>query len=302
MKKLIFSTNSNIALAKKVANISNLKIGKADIKKFADQEILVLIKEKVKNKEVYVLGSSFPPADNLLELLVLVHTLKVNGAKKIKLIIPYFAYAKADHIDPPGSLVAKLMVKLIEEAGATQIIAIDLHSLLVEKFFKKPLMHISAIPLLADYFKKQKIENLVIASPDLGGVKRAKKFAKILNINQIITIEKHRPTFDQVQVKQVLGDVKNKNVIIVDDMIQSGNTIIKAAQALKKKGANDIYVAATHLVFTGPSVTFLRKNKSIKQVVFTDSISPKSKLPLKFKKLSIANLISSILISASTKG
>jgi len=296
MKKLIFYTNSNIVLAKKVANISGLQIGRADIKKFADGEISVLIKEKIKNKEIYVLGSNFPPADNLLELLILIHTLKVNGAKKIKLIIPYFGYAKADHIDPPGStLAAKLMVKLIEQTGVDEIIAIDLHSLLVEKFFKKSLLHLSAIPILADYFKKKRIKNLAIASPDFGGIKRASEFAKILKINQIITIKKYRPAFDQVKVQQILGEVKGKNIIIIDDMIQSGKTIIKAVQALKKKGAKDIYVAVSHLVFSGPSIPLLIKNKSIKQVVFTDSILPKSKLPLKFKKLTITNLISSII-------
>ncbi len=296
MKKLIFYTNSNIALAKKVAIRSGLQIGRADIKKFADGEISVLIKEKVKDKEIYVLGSSFPPADNLLELLILIHTLKVNGAKKIKLIIPYFGYAKADHIDPLGStLAAKLMVKLIEQTGVDEIIAIDLHSILVEKFFKKPLIHLSAIPILADYFKKKRIKNLAIASPDFGGIKRANKFAKILKINQIITIKKYRPAFDMVKVQQILGEVKGKNIIIVDDMIQSGKTIIKAVQALKKKGAKDIYVAVSHLVFSGPSIPLLTKNKSIKQVVFTDSILSKSKLPLKFKKLTITNLISSII-------
>jgi len=296
MKKLIFYTNSNIALAKKIANKSGLQIGKADIKKFADGEISVLIKEKVKNKEIYVLASSFPPADNLLELLILIHTLKVNGAKKIKLIIPYFGYAKADHIDPPGaSLAAKLMVKLIEQAGVDKIIAIDLHSKRVEKFFKKPLIHLSAIPILAEYFKKKRIKNLAIVSPDLGGVKRAEKFAKILKIDKIITIKKYRPSFDRVKIEKILGEVNKKNIIIVDDMIQSGKTIIKAVEALKKGGVKDIYVAVSHLVFSGPSVSLLAKNKNIKEIIFTDTISPTSKLPLKFKNLSILNLITSTI-------
>ncbi len=294
IKKLLFYTHSNIKLAKKVAKLSNLQIGKAIIKKFADGEISILIKEKIKNKEIYILGSTFPPTNNLVELLILIHTIKVNGAKKINLIIPYFGYAKADHIDPPGStLAAKLMVKLIEQAGTDKIIALDLHSPLVEKFFKKPLIHLSAIELLANYFKKQKIKNLAVASPDLGGIKRATKFAKILKIKQIISIKKYRPSFDRVKIKQISGNINDKNVIIVDDMIQSGKTIIKATQALKRKGAKNIYVAISHLIFTGPSIDLLKKNKNIKQIIFTDSSSPKSKLVSKFKQLSIANLLSS---------
>ncbi len=296
MKKLIFYAHSNEVLAKKLAKLSGLQIGMADIKKFADKEIFVLIKENVKNKIVYVLGSTFPPAENLIELLILIHTLKANGAKKVQLIIPYFGYAKADHIDPPGmSLAAKLMVELFETSGVDEFIAVDIHSPTVVNFFKKPLLHISAIPLLAGYFKKKKLKDLAIASPDLGGVKRAAEFAKILQIDQIVTIEKYRPTFDQVKVEKVVGEIKGKNIIIVDDMIQSGSTIIKAVQALKKHGAKDIYVAVSHLVFSGPSVPLLAKNKDIKEVVFADTILPKAKLPMKFKKISVADLLCSIV-------
>jgi len=293
-KSLFFYTNSNISLAKKIAKISNLQIGKFEISKFKDLEILVFIKEKIKNKDVYVLGSTFPPSDNVLELLILINTLKVNGAKKITLIIPYFGYAKADHIDPPGSsLSAKLMVELIEIAGADKIIAIDLHSSKVKNFFKKPLLHLTAIPKLADYFKKKNLQNLAVASPNMGGVKRAKKFAEILKLDKIITIKKYRPSFDTVKITQVVGEVKNKNVIIVDDMVQSGNTIISSVKALKSLGAKNIYLAISHLVFSGPGVKLFSKNTQIKEVVFTDTISAKTKLPSKFKMLSIASDICS---------
>ena len=292
-KKIIFTTNSNPGLAKSIIAKTDLLLGKCEVKKFADKEVSIRIKENIKGKSVYVLGSSFPPADNLVELLILIHTLKANGTKKVSLIMPYFAYAKADHIDPPGmSLAAKLMVEIIELAGTDEITVIDLHSKQVEKFFKKPLKSLSAMALLASYFNKQKIDNLAVASPDLGGVSRAKQFAKVLGINKVITIEKYRPVFDKIKVIKVSGEVKGKNIIIVDDMIQSGGTIIKTARALKKQGAKNIYVAVTHLVFSGPSVPFLAKEKTIKQIVITDTIPTKNKLPSKFKKLSIASLLS----------
>ena len=297
-QKTIFSTNSNSRLAKTIAEKAGLLLGKCEIKKFADKEVSVRIKERVKGKSVYVLGSSFPPADNLVELLILIHTLKANGVKKINLVMPYFAYAKADHIDLPGtSVTAKLMVEAIELAGADKITTIDLHSKRVEKFFKKPLKNLSAITVLADYFNKKRIDDLAIASPDLGGVGRAKQFAKVLGINKIITIEKRRSSFGKIKVISVLGEVKSKNVIIVDDMIQSGATIIKAVQALKKQGAKNIYVAVTHLVSSGPSIPLLIKNRTIKQIVATDTIPIKAKLPSKFKRLSVADLLSEAIKS-----
>lgn len=293
MKKLIFTTNSNKVLAEKIAVNAYMRLGRADIKKFADGEVSVFIKENIKNKKVYVLGSSFPPADNLVELLILIHTLKTNGAKKMTVIIPYFGYAKADRVHPAGaSLAAKLMAEAIELAGADKIIAVNLHSRRVEKFFKKTLNHLNAIPLLADYFKKKKISNLVVAAPDKGGTDRAMIFAREIGINNIITVEKHRPAFDQAKVISVKGDVKGRNIIIVDDMIQSGGTIINAARALKKQGAKDIYIAVAHFLFTGPGASKLTKEKNIKNVIITDTISATTKLPAKFKTVSIVNLIS----------
>lgn len=292
MKKIIFSTNSNPELAKKLCKKYDFSLGKCDVKKFADQEISVFLKESVKNKDVWVLGSTFPPADNSLELLILVHTLKANGAKKVSLIIPYFAYAKADRVNPPGaSAAAELMVQAIELAGTDEITAVNLHSSRVEKFFKKPLTHLSAMPLLAKHFENKKILNLAIASPDRGGVSRAKEFSKKLGINKIILAEKHHPDFDEVEITKISGEIQGKNVIIVDDMIQSGGTIIKAVQALKNEGAQNIFVAVTHLVSTGPSIEILNKEKNIAGVVITDTIPPKEKLPSKFEVVSVVDLI-----------
>jgi len=292
MKKLIFTTNSNPGLAKSITNLSNLSLGKCEVKKFVDKEISVYVKEKVKGKSVYVLGSSFPPADNLIELLILIHTLKVSGAKKVTLIIPYFAYAKSDH--PSTSLSAKLMAEAIELAGANKIIAINLHSKEVEKFFKKPLKNLSVMHLLAQYFAKKNINNLAVASPDFGGVERAKEFAKALNIPDVITIKKQYSKLGKAKVVKISGEVKGKNIIIVDDMIQSGTTILKATEALKNRGAKNIYVAVAHLVSIGPSVPLLAKERGIKEVVITNTI-PNNNLPANFKILSVASLISELI-------
>lgn len=292
MKKILFSTNSNPELARSITRRAELNLGNCEIKKFADQEISVFIKDNVSDQNVIVLGSTFPPADNLVELLILIHTLKANGARSINLIVPYFAYAKADRVKPPGaSMTAQLITHSLEIAGADEITTINLHSELVENFFTKPLTHLSAIPLLTEYFKRKEIERLVIATPDKGGFLRARHFAQEMGINNIIQIEKHRPAFDKLEITRVFGDVHKKNVILVDDMTQSGGTLVKASQALKRQGAKKIYVAVTHLVSTGPCVSALEHERSIKKVITTDTIPSKKRLSSKFEILPIAGLI-----------
>lgn len=291
MTKLLFSTNSNPALARSVAKKAKLKIGKCDVKKFADQEIMVFLKEEVKGKKVFAIGSSYPPSDNIMELLILINTLKVNGAKKITAIIPYFAYAKADHVHPSGApLTAKLMADSVVMAGADKIVAVNLHSEKAEKFFKNKLIHISAMKVFAEYFRKEKLINFIIASPDKGGIKRAEEFACLMS-NELVVIKKHRTGFDRSKVVEVHGNVEGKNVIIVDDMVQSGGTMIAAAREFKKRGAKDIYIAVTHFVFSGPAAAKFSKEKAIKEVVFTNTIPSDKKLTKKFKNVKIDDLI-----------
>ncbi len=291
MGTLLFSTNSNRTLAQSLAKKAKLKYAKCDVDKFADQEIMVFLKEKVDNKEVIALGSSYPPSDNLVELLILINTLKVNGAKKISVIIPYFGYAKADHVQPTGaSLTAKLMAQAIEMAGADKIMAINMHSERVRKFFKKKLIHLSAMEILAKHYRREELINFIIASPDKGGVPRAQEFACLMS-NELVIVEKSRSGFDKSKVVEVYGNVEGKNVIIVDDMIQSGGTMLGAAREFKNRGAKNIYIAVTHFVFSGPAVEKLQKEKFIKEVVFTNTIPQEKKLPKKFKQVKIDDLI-----------
>jgi len=293
MKELIFTTSSNPGLAESIASKANLLLGKCEIKRFIDHEISIRIKGSVKNRNVYVLGSSFPPAENLLELLILINTLRINGVRKITAIIPYFGYGRSDNQYQPGtSINARLMARMIRLAGVQKVIAIDLHSSRVENFFSIPLSHISALSIFAKYIKKQKIKNYAVASPDKGGVDRARILAALLGIKKIIKLEKRRPAVEQVRVVHVSGNVKNKNIIVVDDMIQSGKTIMKAAKALKERGANNIYVAITHLACPQVSIKKIQRVKYIKKIIVTNTIPQfLQRLPNKFEVLKIDNLV-----------
>jgi len=291
MKYFLFSTKSNPGLAMKlIEKAPCLAGGKCLISHYKDGEILVHIDENIKGKKVFVLGSTFPPAENTLELIILINTLKENGAKKIIVLMPYFGYGKQDKMKYSGdAMSAKLMANIIDLAGAGKIIALDLHSEMAGSYFKK-LKHLSAVDTLAAYFKNIGLKKTVIISPDKGGIERAKRFASCLKIKKIVVIEKYRPKVDENKVIKIKGRVKGRNIIIVDDMTQTGGTLIESAKALKKEGAGDIYIALTHLVPTGPAIKNLEKDRNIKKIVVTDSI----KLPpglYKSKKFEIISCV-----------
>lgn len=296
-QNLLFATNSNPDLAKSLTE-NKLVLGKCQVGRYADGEVMIKLDTNVKNENILVLGSSNPPAENLVELLSLINTIKINGAAKVTAVIPYYGYAKSDHTDRPGFPVnARLFANFLKEAGADQVISVNLHSQAVESFFTIPLVHLSAMPLLANHFKTLNIPNLAVATPDQGGADRAKEFAQTLGIDKVIIVEKYRPTHDVAKVVKVIDGAKGKNIILADDMIQTGNTLLAAAKALKDLGALDIYVAATHLVYTGPPVANLSKSDLIKQVVVTNTIpTPKEvTLPEKFHVLDISPLLASRL-------
>ena len=291
MKYFLFSTKSNPGLAMKlIEKAPFLAGGKCLISHYKDGEILVHIDENIKGKKVFVLGSTFPPAENTLELIILINTLKENGAKKIIVLMPYFGYGKQDKMKYSGdAMSAKLMANIIDLAGADKIIALDLHSEMAGSYFKK-LKHLSAVDTLAAYFKNIGLKKTVIISQDKGGIERAKRFASCLKIKKIVVIEKYRPKVDENKVIKIKGRVKGRNIIIVDDMTQTGGTLIESAKALKKEGAGDIYIALTHLVPTGPAIKNLEKDRNIKKIVVTDSI----KLPpglYKSKKFEIISCV-----------
>jgi len=294
----LFSTNTNPELVRQIAWQTKLKLGRIEFKQFSDGELYVRIKEKVKNRNVYILGSTFPPADNLLKLLILTNALKTNGAKKITVLIPYFAYARQDRITKPGEpITAKLTANLIACAGVKKVITFNIHSLAAEKYFKIPIKNLDVIPLLAQYFKThltiQQFNNLTIISPDLGGKERAKRFAKVIGAKNVIALKKFRPRPNVAKILKLDQPelVKNKTCIIVDDLIDTAGTIIEAVKLLKGNSAKDIYVTAVHPVLSGPAIYRL-KTAPIKQIVVTDTIPLLQKKQFKkIKILPIANLI-----------
>jgi len=296
MKYFVFSTGSNPSLVKEIIKkSSHLKLGSVIIDRYQDGEIMVHLKEAVNGQRVYVLGSSFPPASNVLKLIILINTLKANGAKEIILLIPYFGYGKQDRVKYSGdALSAKLMVDVIRLAGVKKTIALDLHSQMVEKYFKNPLVHLNSYLLFATYFKKliKVKDDWLVVAPDKGGEKRAQVIAQRLGYQKVTIINKVRPQVDRVKIISITGEVKNKHIIINDDMCQTGGTLIAAAKGLKALGAKDIYVSFTHLLPTGPAIANLLKDKNIKQVVFTNSVEiPKGMIKnKKFQQLSCASL------------
>ena len=298
MKKLLFTINNCQKMARSLTLLTPLKKGRCKLGRFADREILVQVQESVRGLDVFVLGSTCPPCDNLVELLLLLHALKVNGAKRIHLVMPYFGYAKADEIKPKGtSLAAKLVAEAIALAGATDLTVVNLHSEKALSFLPMPVCQLSAMTLLANYFKKKKLKDLAVAAPDKGGILRAQEFAAALGIGKIIRMRKKRPGFDKVQMIGFQGDVKGKNVIIADDMIQSGCTLQKAALALRLAGAKNVYAAATHLLPSGPAIKLLEKERALTEIVVTNTVLANEKLPKKFKVLRIEPLLAAALQS-----
>lgn len=294
----LFFTDTNKDLAKKVVRLTGLKLGQVEFKKFSDGEIYARIKNKVRGEKVFVLGSTFSPADNILQLLILMSALKSNKAKNIVLIISYFGYARQDWLSKPGEpLTAKLMADLLRAAGVGRIITFDLHSKAVKNFFKIPVRELAALPLFAEYFKKKQLNNFKVVAPDVGALVKARRLSKFLGSGPPVVLKKIRPRHNVARVAQVKDGVKDKNLILIDDMIDTAGTITAAVAVLKKQGARDIYIAATHPVLSGPAIERLKKS-SIKEVITTNTIPlPKEKHLKKIKVLSVAELISKELVN-----
>jgi len=291
---LLFSANTNPDLARNLAKTARLKLGRLEIKNFSDGELYVRPKEKIRGQVVWVIVSTMPPSDNLVKLLILLNALKTSGAKKINLIIPYFGYARQDWIDQPNApLSAKLMPDLLAVAGADKIFTFNLHGVQNEKFFTVPLVHLSAYPVLTEYFRKMRLPNLMIFSPDQGGIHRAEQFAKIYGHRNLAGpigyCKKFRPKPNVAVVTLPKKfDVRGKNIILVDDMIDTAGTLVGAADALHRAGAKNIYAAAAHGVFSGPAIARIKKSP-IKQVIVTDTFPlPKEKKIPKIKIISVA--------------
>lgn len=271
----IFSGNSNQFLAKQVAEYLDIPLGVANVRRFADQEIFVEILENVRGEDCFVLQStSFPANDNLMELLIMIDALRRASARRITAVVPYFGYARQDRKPGPRAPIsAKLVANMITEAGAHRVLTLDLHAAQIQGFFDIPTDNLFAVPVLSRDAKEHlDVENVMVVSPDVGGVVRARALAKRLD-SLLAIVDKRRDKPGESEVMNVIGDVKGKDCILIDDIIDSGGTLCNAAEALLKMGATSVTAYITHGVLSGGAVARITSSK-LKELVITDSIEP----------------------------
>lgn len=270
----IFSGNSNKELAKKICEELGEPLGDSSAGKFSDGETTIGLYETVRGSDIYVIQPTcYPANDNLMELLILIDALKRASAGKINAVIPYYGYARQDRkAKAREPITAKLVADIITAAGADRVISMDLHAAQLQGYFNIPVDHLLGGPLLANYFKENiiKSEDTVIVSPDLGGVQRVRNFADILDL-PIAIIEKRRPKANVSEVMNVIGDIEGKDVILVDDIIDTAGSMVKAAEALKEFGAKNVYACCTHPVLSGPAIERI-ENSVIQKLIVTDTI------------------------------
>ena len=284
----IFSGRASVDIAAKIAKSYGCKLGKVVINNFSDGEFQPSYEETLRGKKVFIVQSTLPPADSLLEFLLMIDAAKRASAKEIIAILPYFGFARQDRKDKPRVPIgAKLIANLITSAGASRIMTMDLHADQIQGFFKIPVDHLFASTIFIPYIKSLKLKNLVIASPDIGGSKRANVYAKHLNCEMVICY-KQRKKANVIEKIKIIGDISNKDVIIVDDMIDTAGTMAKASDLMKKNGANSIRAICTHPILSGNAYKNLEKS-CIEELVVTDSL-PISKKNKKIKVLSVAKL------------
>lgn len=287
----IFHCNANKELAKQIADIVGVPVGDAQIGTFSNGEISVNISESVRGADVFVIQSTNAPVNNhLMELLIMIDALKRASAGRITAVIPFYAYARQDRKSKPREpITAKLVADLITTAGADRVLTMDLHAPQIQGFFNIPVDNLYAMPIIANYFLEKDLKDVVVVSPDVGGVTRARGLASRLTAPLAI-VDKRRPKANVAEVMNVIGDINGKNCIMIDDMVDTGGSIANAAKALIDRGAKEVYVACTHPVLSGPA--FERINDSvIKELIVTDTIPlPDDKCSDKIKVLSVAPL------------
>jgi ribose-phosphate pyrophosphokinase len=268
---MVLSGRANPPLAEAVAAILGCQLGEATIKNFEDGEIFVRIDDNVRGRDLYIIQSTCPPSDNIVELLLLLDAARRASAARITAVIPYFGYARQDRKDQPRVAIgAKLMANMIVAAGADRVLSIDFHQHQLQGFFDIPVDHLYAAPVFTRYFRDKGLDNLVVVSPDVGSAKMARGFAKRLGATMGI-IDKRRPSANVSEVMNVIGEVDGKDCLLSDDMIDTAGTMAQAARALKERGARDVYACATHALLSGPAVERLR-DAPFTEIVVTDTI------------------------------
>jgi len=292
-KLAIFSGNAHIALAQDICKYLKVQLSDAFVGRFSEGEIRVKINDNIRGKDVFIVQPTCPPSnDNLMELLIMIDALKRSSAHRITAVIPYFGYARQDRKDQPRvPITAKLVANLLTTAGANRILTMDLHAGQIQGFFDIPVDHLFAINVFIEYFKQLNTKNLVIVSPDVGGIKMARAYAKRLSAGLAI-IDKRRDSPEKTEIMHFLGDVKDKDAIMADDLIATGSSMIEGVEALKKAGAKSIRAAITHGVLSGPAIERIHKCDGLQELIITDSIPlAKEKQNQRIKVLSVAGLL-----------
>lgn len=289
----IFSGNANRDLAEGICNYLKLSLGQIKLSEFSDGEIFCQILENVRGKDVFIIQSTCPPVNfNLMELLIMIDAFKRASARRITAVIPYYGYARQDRKHKPRvPISAKLVADLISAARADRVLTMDLHAPQIQGFFDVPVDHLFAAPVFIDYILKMNLSDLVLVSPDAGGVERARAFGKRLKASLAI-IDKRREDANVSEVMNVIGDVKGKSAFIIDDMIDTAGTLVNSAEALIKNGAKEVYASGSHAVFSGPAINRIQKS-SLKKVLVTNTIplSEEAKKSDKIIQLSVAKLL-----------
>lgn len=268
----LFACNSNIPLAEKIAAQLGLPLSKCTVGKFSDGEINVSIGETVRGSDVFIIQSTCTPVnDNLMELLIMIDAMKRASAGRITAVIPYFGYARQDRKSKSRDPIsAKLVADLISAAGADRVLTMDLHAAQIQGFFNIPLDHMEGMPILSQYIERKNLEDLVIVSPDLGSVNRARKIANRLDV-PIAIIDKRRPKPNVSEIMNIIGDIKDKNLLIIDDIIDTAGTLCNAANALKERGAKSVRACATHGILSGPAIDRIEAS-ALEELILLDTI------------------------------
>ncbi len=293
----VFSLNSNKELAEQIAKHIGVGLGKCSVDRFSDGEVQINIEESIRGCDVFIIQStSFPVNEHIMELLIMIDALKRASAKTINIVIPYYGYARQDRkARSREPITSKLVANLLETAGATRVITLDLHAPQIQGFFDIPIDHLMGVPILSDYFETKGLKDIVIVSPDHGGVTRARKMADRLKA-PIAIIDKHRPRPNVSEVMNIIGNIEGKTAILIDDIIDTAGTITLAANALVENGASEVYACCTHPVLSGPAIERIQ-NSNIKELVVTNSIVlPEEKKIDKVHELSVAPLIGEAII------
>lgn len=290
----LFSTRTSKDLAEKIAYHYGQELGKINFSLFSDGEFQPVLEQSVRGGRVFLIGSTFPPADNLLELLLMIDAAKRASAKNITVVLPYFGFARQDRKDKARAPIgAKLIANLLTTAGATRVMTMDLHADQIQGFFEIPVDHLYASAIFVDYIKSLKLDNLTIASPDMGGAKRAKNYANHLGA-EVVICYKERKKANEVAEMTLIGNVEGRDVILIDDMVDTAGTLCKAADILVEKGAKSVRAIATHGVLSGNAYENIEKSK-LSEFIITDSIPSKNTLSSKIKVLSCAPLFADVM-------